>query len=586
MSRGSGLDTPILAEPSRAGHRRCRRQDGLQLGPLPYRGLISRYDRLPGEVRSVEADRALAQILAPIGVARTETSMTKSKKSEAPDASAEFHRAAMVVYADLGELVRLLEHRGDLHRALLFYDEHVLGNRLRDPSDPPVVAELKDAVARLTGSLAMANKIAATKPRLARSLPGRGCLGVILDGSHHLALLSGAAEILEPDAEGAALTGRKAKPQCESGAIRYGVVRAVGNRAYYRTFGEHLQRELLLASLGDNPAMPTIASWQAAAAAWRRHIEIVPAFDGRPPKVMLDLSAMMPPPRDGISTCSSAIVTDPPDQVTPEARLRLANDPAVGQFAELSLELARASKRIAADLEHRGIDGTAAIELGRELHEKPHRPSAAVAAMLGKVDLLVTRLAVSEDREEDIAEPETRNDQPCFIQSDDAWIVEFEGVRKTLKHLQGMHYIHALLSHPGEPQPTAALDGADRQWASSQQAIIDDTTLGAIRDRLTEIEEELQEATADCDEGLVQTLSAEKASILQQVRLTSFQGRQRTMKSPMSAATNRVKSGIRRALKHIEKVHPAAGKHLRECIQAANSSRPCYHPPHGLVWRL
>lgn len=168
-----------------------------------------------------------------------------SKASEQPswDAREAFHRATMAVYADLGALVAILKKEPDLRIALLVFDEHASSRAAPELDDPELVGDLKHAAGRLRASLATAHKVRATGGKSSHVGGHGGLFGGISTDSHHAALLSAAAEVLEPDAEGAARSGRTVPPQSASGVIRRQVVESVMDAKSWARLAKNLDHE-------------------------------------------------------------------------------------------------------------------------------------------------------------------------------------------------------------------------------------------------------------------------------------------------------------------------------------------------------
>lgn len=177
--------------------------------------------------------------------------MSKAQQPNAWDARDAFHRATTTVYADLGALVDVLKTEPDLRIALLVFDEYATPGSVPD-GDPEFVADLKHTASRLRSSLRTVERIRRTAGHAACAFGNGGSFGCIGTVSHHEALLDAAAEVLQPDAEGASRSGRTARPQSASGAIRRQVIKAVMDPIAWARLAENLKHEYELALLHDH----------------------------------------------------------------------------------------------------------------------------------------------------------------------------------------------------------------------------------------------------------------------------------------------------------------------------------------------
>lgn len=187
--------------------------------------------------------------------------MSKAHQHRAWDARDAFHRATIAVYADFGALVDVLKRELDLRVALRVLDEHAQPGAAPESGDPEFVADIKHAAGRLRSSLATALEIRNTNARSSHVAGNGGYFGSIGMVSHHDALLDGAAEALEPDTEGAARSGRIARPQSKSGVIRQDLIKSAMDAKSWARTAENLEHEYAVALLlpqdfPDEPIYP------------------------------------------------------------------------------------------------------------------------------------------------------------------------------------------------------------------------------------------------------------------------------------------------------------------------------------------
>lgn len=175
---------------------------------------------------------------------------------------------------------------------------------------------------------------------------------------------------------------------------------------------------------------------------------------------------------------------------------------------------------------------------------------------------------------------------PGFFRDGDGWTIEFGGRRVVVKNCLGMGYIQSLLAKPGVPIPATELDGLEPGMASSEQPVIDAQELRETRNRLGEIDEELREHGGPLTSEERDQLAREKTNLLGNLSATASGQRVRTTKSPQSAARERVRSAIRRALDAIGKQHETLLQHLKASQIGSGGAARCYRPGSPTTWRV
>ncbi|MEO6595306.1 MAG: hypothetical protein ABIP94_11185 [Planctomycetota bacterium] len=175
---------------------------------------------------------------------------------------------------------------------------------------------------------------------------------------------------------------------------------------------------------------------------------------------------------------------------------------------------------------------------------------------------------------------------PCFLRDGGGWTIEFGNKRAIVKHLTGMPYLQRLLSKPGVPIAAASFEGTDAESPSSEQDITDDQGIREIKAALEDVDEDIAEAKEHGREGSLEDLYVKKEAIQDQMRQAIFMGRKRRMKSSNSAANDRVRAAIRRAIGAIAAQHEALGEHLSREIRGKGGASPVYDPRPPITWRV
>jgi hypothetical protein len=139
--------------------------------------------------------------------------------------------------------------------------------------------------------------------------------------------------------------------------------------------------------------------------------------------------------------------------------------------------------------------------------------------------------------------------------------------------------VHVLDLVEGSGGPSRAETGTDTG------PMIDAAARSAYRRRLVDLEEEIDEASRDHDQGRLEKLGAEKDFLAAELSAAlGLGGRVRVTGDPTERARQAVAVRIGTALKAIETVHPELARHLRNSV---STGRFCsYRPDHQLTWQL
>ena len=196
-----------------------------------------------------------------------------------------------------------------------------------------------------------------------------------------------------------------------------------------------------------------------------------------------------------------------------------------------------------------------------------------------------------------------------FHREGDYWTVAYEGRTSRLKDAKGLHYIAHLLAHPGEE--IRALDLVTRiggggeetaEKASAQDLSRSDTTTGdlghageildaqakaAYQRRLTELQEELEEAREFKDEERIAKAEDEKEALGRELRgAIGLAGRDRRSASATERGRIAVTKAIRLSLNKIAENDASLGKLLSTTIKTGTV---CAYVPDDrfpVSWRL
>jgi hypothetical protein len=172
------------------------------------------------------------------------------------------------------------------------------------------------------------------------------------------------------------------------------------------------------------------------------------------------------------------------------------------------------------------------------------------------------------------------------------WSVGPAGEASLLPDMKGLHYLRALLQHPNVE--VAALDlsalvaGHGTTIASPDLGEpLDRRALTAYRNRLREIDEELDEAQSWNDPARVERVEAERAALLRELAgATGLGGRARSASGSAERARMAVRKAISAALDRIDAEDPATARLLRRTVRTGRVCRYEQDPDVPVDWLL
>ena len=175
-------------------------------------------------------------------------------------------------------------------------------------------------------------------------------------------------------------------------------------------------------------------------------------------------------------------------------------------------------------------------------------------------------------------------DRPAarLVHEGDVWLVAFTGRVVRVRDSKGMRDIAELVARPGET--IAALDLAAGRQATVVQAslgeTLDATARVQYRQRLTELEAELDEADRAGDIARSERLSLERELLADELAgAYGLGGRPRRPGSSAERARTAVTTRVKDALRRLDAVHPDAAKHLRRAVRTGTFCTYVPDPP-------
>jgi len=165
------------------------------------------------------------------------------------------------------------------------------------------------------------------------------------------------------------------------------------------------------------------------------------------------------------------------------------------------------------------------------------------------------------------------------------WVVEFGERTATVKDCLGMGYLATLLANPGSEISAARLAAgpgllslaAADSAASSHQPILDETAMRSYRQRLGDLQADVDACHASGDTAGADKAQTELDWLINELKTASgLAGRQRTFTNTDELARISVSKAIRRALQHITTADATIGQQLRDTI--TTGQRCSYRP--------
>ena len=174
-----------------------------------------------------------------------------------------------------------------------------------------------------------------------------------------------------------------------------------------------------------------------------------------------------------------------------------------------------------------------------------------------------------------------------FYREGECWTIAFDGQIARLRDARGLALLSQLLRQPG--RELHVLDLADRRGTGADYAesILDPTGRSRFRDRIVELEADLEEADRFGDiERSARTQAELDAVVAELARATGLGGRDRRTTSESERERVATTRAIRLAMRHIADVLPDLGHHLQHSVRTGTY---CAYAPDltsGIEWRL
>jgi hypothetical protein len=168
------------------------------------------------------------------------------------------------------------------------------------------------------------------------------------------------------------------------------------------------------------------------------------------------------------------------------------------------------------------------------------------------------------------------------------WHITFDGKSIHVPDMKGLWHLRELVSRPREAVPALSLlstEADDPIPVGDAGPQLDREALRQYRNRLAELDTELDDAEAAHDVARHAKRAAERAALIKELaRATGLGGKARRAGSATEKARLNVTRTIRHAIAYLSTAHPALGNHLSESISTGISCS--YAPRSNIAWAI
>ena len=189
--------------------------------------------------------------------------------------------------------------------------------------------------------------------------------------------------------------------------------------------------------------------------------------------------------------------------------------------------------------------------------------------------------ALSRQQQEHQQHPSNGSNR--FRRDGAVWGLAYGGVQTHVPHAKGLQDIAVLLARPGQPVPASDLAGTITR--SHGEPALDRQALAAYRARLRDLDDDIAEADSDNDPERAARARAERDALVTELtRSVGRGGRPRRLGDDTEKARKTVTIRIQRALRLLDRHHPALASHLRLAVRTGTTCS--YEPAEPITWEL
>jgi hypothetical protein len=171
------------------------------------------------------------------------------------------------------------------------------------------------------------------------------------------------------------------------------------------------------------------------------------------------------------------------------------------------------------------------------------------------------------------------------------WTIGMEGATTAVRDMKGLHYLRLLLRRPGVDVPALDLSSEVAGHGGVAQAnlgeVVDRQALAAYRQRLVDLDDELDRAREWADEGRRIRAQAERDALVDHLAAAAgLSGRQRLIGGSAERARVAVRKAIAAAIERVESDDPALARLLRDSVRTGATCRYDPDPGRPVTWVL
>jgi predicted ATPase len=163
------------------------------------------------------------------------------------------------------------------------------------------------------------------------------------------------------------------------------------------------------------------------------------------------------------------------------------------------------------------------------------------------------------------------------------WHITYRGTTIRMPDSKGLRDIATLLTQPREPVRAAQLAGLVAP--AGADPVLDDQARAAYKARLTELDQDLDDATTGNDLERAARAAAERDALISELtHAVGLGGRSRRLGDDSERARKAVTARIHHAIDRIQHYHPDLAAHLRTAIRTGTACT--YQPAQPVDWNL
>lgn len=191
----------------------------------------------------------------------------------------------------------------------------------------------------------------------------------------------------------------------------------------------------------------------------------------------------------------------------------------------------------------------------------------------------------SDEIEKSVTTKEIENkENNIFRNEKETWQMSFAGTTVQIPTIKGFADIAILLSQPTQETHCNNLMGSPVSYDTGEN-VLDEKAQQQYKQRITDLQEDLQEAKDLNDQSQIETISTELDQLVEHLSKSfGLRGNSRKLGSVSEKARSAVTWRIRNAIKKIERVHPLLAKHLSKSIHTGTFCS--YSPEKETIWQL